>query len=90
MLSCVRSYRERMAEYSEMPVLDVWYASIDVEKVLPTLQNKELRKLHQKQVAKARARSVLEHDFPKLAAMAGRSPTIKDNPPLIYHPREAG
>ncbi len=30
-LTCVRSYREHMAEYSEMRVLDVWYASIDVE-----------------------------------------------------------
>jgi uncharacterized protein (DUF2252 family) len=89
-LACVRSYRERMAEYSEMPVLEVWYSNIDVEKVLPTLENKELRKLHRQQVAKALARSVLEHDYPKLAAMAGRSPTIKDNPPLVYHPREAG
>ena len=89
-LACVRSYRERMAEYSQMPVLDVWYASIDVEKVLPTIKDKEARQRHQKQLAKARARSVLEHDFPKLAAMAGQVPTIKDNPPLIYHPREQG
>ena len=26
-LACVRSYRERMAEFSDMRVLDVWYAS---------------------------------------------------------------
>ncbi len=89
-LACVRSYRERMAEYSQMPVLDVWYASIDVEEVLPTIKDKEARQRHQKRLAKARARSVLEHDFPKLAAMAGQRPTIKDNPPLIYHPRERG
>ncbi len=43
-LSCVRSYRERMAEYSEMRVLDVWYASIDVEKLIPTIQDEEARK----------------------------------------------
>ena len=89
-LSCVRSYRERMAEYSQMPVLDVWYASIDVEKVLPTIKDKEARQRHQKLLAKARTRSVLEHDFPKLADMAGQLPTIKDNPPLIYHPSEQG
>jgi hypothetical protein len=41
-------------------------------------------------LAKARARSVLEHDFPKIAAMSGRRPTIKDSPPLIYHPHERG
>ena len=89
-LSCVRSYRERMAEYSQMPVLDVWYASIDVEKLLPTIKDKEARQRHEKRLAKARARSVLEHDFPKLAARAGQAPTIKDNPPLIYHPTEQG
>ena len=33
-LACARSYRERMAEYSQMPVLEVWYARIDVEAVL--------------------------------------------------------
>ena len=37
---------------------------------------------------KARSRSVLEHDFPELVTTAGQVPTIKDNPPLIYHARE--
>ena len=89
-LACVRSYRQRMAEYSQMPALDVWYASIEVEKVLPTIKDKEARRRHQKMVAKARARSVLEHEFPKLAARKGSVPTIKDSPPLIYHPHERG
>jgi uncharacterized protein (DUF2252 family) len=89
-LACVRSYREHMAEYSELPVLDVWYASIDVEKVLPTFKDKEARLRHRKMLAKARHRSVLEHDFPKLAAKAGKAPIIKEDPPLIYHPHERG
>jgi uncharacterized protein (DUF2252 family) len=89
-LACVRSYRERTAEYSQMPVLDVWYASIDLEKLLPTVRDKEARRRHQTMLAKARARNVMEHDFPKLAARAGRVPTIKDNPPLIYHPSGEG
>ena len=89
-LACVRSYRERIAEYTQMPVLDVWYASIDVEKLLPTIRDKEVRRRHQTMLAKARARNVLEHDFPKLAARAGQVPTIKDNPPLIYHPGGEG
>jgi len=89
-VACVRSYRTRMAEFSQMSALDVWYARIDVEDVLPTITDKEARQRHEKLVAKARARSVLEHDFPKLAAMSGRRPTIKDSPPLIYHPREQG
>jgi uncharacterized protein (DUF2252 family) len=86
-LACARSYRERMAEYSEMPVLDVWYSSIDTEKVIEKARDPTTRRRFQKRVAAARARSVLEHDFPKLAAMAGREPRIRDSPPLIYHPR---
>jgi uncharacterized protein (DUF2252 family) len=85
--ACARSYRERMAEYSEMSVLDVWYSSIDTEKVVETARDRATRKRFQKRIAAARTRSVLEHDFPKLAAMAGREPRIKDSPPLIYHPR---
>lgn len=89
-LACVRSYREHMAEYGEMSALDVWYSRIDVDVVLPTIRDKETRRRHQSLVAKARARSVLEHDFPRLAAMSGERPAIKDSPPLIYHPREKG
>ncbi len=86
-LACVRTYRERMAEYSDIPVLEVWYASVDVEKVAATVKDKEAVRRARKRIAAARARNVLEHDFPKLAAAgAGQSPTIKDNPPLIYHP----
>ena len=86
-LACVRTYRERMAEYSDIPVLEVWYASVDVEKVAATATDKEAVRRVRKRIAAARARNVLEHDFPKLAAAgAGQAPTIKDNPPLIYHP----
>ena len=87
-LTCVRSYRERMAEYSDMPVLDVWYASIDVEKLIPTIHDKAARERMRKRLAKARERSVLEHEFPELVTTAGLAPAIKDNPPLIFHPRE--
>ena len=89
-LSCVRSYRERMAEYSTMHVLDVWYASIDVEKLLPTIKDEETSKRAQKRLANARERSVLEHEFPELATTAGLAPSIKENPPLIFHQREMG
>ena len=84
-LNCVRSYRERMFEYSQMPVMDVWYASIDVEDLIPTVKDAEAARRMQKRLAKARERSVLEHEFPELATTAGLSPMIKDNPPLIFH-----
>jgi len=85
-LACVRSYRERMAEYSDLPVLEMWYVSLDADKIVAKLKDKGAQQRSQKRIAAARAHNVLEHDFPKLAALAGELPTIKDNPPLIYHP----
>ena len=84
-LACARSYREHMSEYSKMSALEVWYSSIDVKKAVATLTDEEARKRIQKRSAAARERSVVEHDFPKLAEMAGEVPRIKDNPPLIFH-----
>lgn len=89
-LTCVRSYRERMAEYADMHVLDVWYAYMDVEDLISRIRDEEAGRRLQKRLAKARERSVAEHDFPQLATVAGLAPAIKDNPPLIFHPREKG
>ena len=84
-LACVRSYRKRMAELSEMKVLDIWYAHIDMEDLIPKIQDKQTRSRIRKRLTEARNRNVVEHDFPKLAEVVGRLPKIKDNPPLIYH-----
>jgi uncharacterized protein (DUF2252 family) len=88
-LRCVRSYREHMAELSEMTVLEVWYAAMDVEQLMSGF-DRETRKRAERRLAKARERTVLEHDFPELAMTNGLAPTIKENPPLIYHWREEG
>src|SRR5271157_1619969 len=79
-----------MAEYSDMRVPDVWYASIDVEDLIPTIQDEEALKRFQDRLEKARERSVLEHEFPELVTTAGLAPMIKDNPPLIFHWNEKG
>lgn len=87
-LACVRSYRQRMAEFSQMRVLDIWYASIDVEKLVAALEDRDTRKTIEKRLGKARARGVLEHHFPELEMKNGGTPTIKDHPPLVFHPSE--
>jgi len=89
-LACARSYREHMAKFSQMRALEVWYASLDVEQMLPQIKRAESRKRFRKRIAKARTRSVAEHDFPVLADTASESVTIKDNPPLIYHWQQLG
>jgi len=84
-LACARAYREHMAEFSQMRALDVWYASLDVEKMLSQIKDAPSRKRARKRIAKARKRTVAEHEFPMLADTARESVTIKDNRPLIYH-----
>src|SRR5215469_4379952 len=83
--TAVRSYRKWMAQYARMNTLDVWYDHVDVEELIKSLPNEAKQARLRKKIAKARAQSILEHDFPKLAAKQGKQPRIKDNPPLIFH-----
>jgi len=83
-LSCVRSYREHMAEYSDMRKLDLWYAAIEFEKLIATIQDEEARKRATKRLEKTRGRSVLEHDFSELVHTTGLAPTIMSGPTSIW------
>jgi len=87
----VRAYREQMADYAFMKALDVWYDRIDLQRLVERARetaSEELRARGEERVEKAQARSVAEHDFPKLVEHHGARPLIKDNPPLIFHPSE--
>ena len=42
-LGCVRSYRERMAEFSEMKVLDLWYFALEAEMLISTVKDSAIR-----------------------------------------------
>jgi hypothetical protein len=83
--AAARAYRERMADYSSMRALDVWYDTITVDRVLAETPSEEVRKRIVKRLQKARQQSAAEYIFPKLAEHHGALPKIKDNPPLIFH-----
>jgi uncharacterized protein (DUF2252 family) len=87
-MACVRSYRRHMFEYSEMSALDVWYASIDADDVIPKIKDAQTRKRFQKRLATARNSD--EHHFPAIEETDGEPAAIKDNPPIIFHWRERG
>jgi uncharacterized protein (DUF2252 family) len=89
-LACVRAYRAAMAQFAQMHTLDVWYATLDFEQIIPQIEDEVTRKRAEKVLAKVRHRSVAEHDYPQLVTTAGLRPEIKENPPLIYHWREQG
>ena len=86
-LTCARGYRERMGELAELRVLDVWYSDTDIDQLIPTVGNAETRRRVTRRLGRARARSILDVDFPRLVTMTGGRPSLKDTPPLIFHPR---
>ena len=86
------AYRERMADYSSMRALDVWYDRIDVQRYEDRTGDPkviaEARKRMDRNLREARRKSVPEHLFPRLVELKGDQHRIKDEPPLIFHPDE--
>jgi len=84
-LGCVRSYREHMAEFSEMKVLDLWYFAVDIHMLISSIQDPGIRRRVIKRLAQARESSTSEGLFPKLIDDAGGSARFKDQLPAIFH-----
>ena len=83
-MTCVRSYRESMAEFSQLKTLELWYRSLTAEELLGGLPPK-LRKRLVKRIEKEQAKSRGEEMFPKLVEQKGNLPVIKDQLPTIFH-----
>ncbi len=83
-VTCTRAYRERIAEFSKMDPLSIWYSRLTMEDFVEDLP-KEMRARLRKRVEKASARGA-DVDFPKLAHVVGGRMGIRDAPPLIFHP----
>jgi uncharacterized protein (DUF2252 family) len=88
--TCVRSYRESMAQFSKMRTLDVWYARFDAESLVEDIDDIDLRARTRKSLDKAKKVCIVEDVFPKLTHQAGSSPMIKENPPHIFHHLKRG
>lgn len=82
--TCVRTYRESMAEFSRLKTLDLWYRSLSAEELIAALPP-TLRKRGLKRVQKEQAKSRGEEMFPKLVEHQGDKPVIKDQLPTIFH-----
>jgi uncharacterized protein (DUF2252 family) len=82
---CARSYRKHMHEYASMHPLTVWYARITDEDVIQNTPPAQRRQLKAR-IDKALKQPGSETDFPKLTDVVRGRLTIRDTPPLIYHP----
>jgi len=87
-LSCVRSYRERMAGFGEMKVLDLWYFALEAEMLIAGIKDAAIRRRATKRLAKARESSTSEGLFPKLVDHASGMPLIKDQLPAIFRHKD--
>jgi uncharacterized protein (DUF2252 family) len=83
-MTCVRSYRESMAEFSRMKTLQLWYTALWakdlLENISPDLQQRVLKRIQKEQT-----KSAGEELFPKLVEHQGDIPVIKDQLPTIFH-----
>ena len=81
-----QSYRQRMAEYARMPILQVWNDALDFRVIIESwVTDKEMKRFYTKKLASAAEQSAHEKEFAKLAFSAGDVPRIVDQPPLVFH-----
>jgi len=84
-MTCVRTYREAMAEFSKMKTLELWYQSMGADELVAAIKDPVLRKRGLDRLQKEKSKSVAEDIFPKLVEHKGKMPIIKDQLPAIFH-----
>jgi uncharacterized protein (DUF2252 family) len=84
-MTCVRSYRESMAEFSQMNTLELWHYALWAKDILADLKDSKLRQKVIKRIEKEQVKSAAEEVFPKLVEQKGEMPVIKDQLPTIFH-----
>jgi uncharacterized protein (DUF2252 family) len=85
--SCARSYRESMAEFSQMKTLELWYRTLEPKELL-AMTSSQLRKKITKRIEQEQSKSRAEELFPKLVEHQGEMPIIKDQLPTIFHDKD--
>jgi uncharacterized protein (DUF2252 family) len=83
-----QAYRTSMKEFTQMSVLDVWYAKFDVETFAQTTTNPIWKKRTQTILKRAEKETIPDHFFPKMTQSKDGRIMIKDDPPLIFHSDE--
>lgn len=84
----VTSYRNRMAEYAEMSILDTWYDRITFERLFEDASDPDIQKRIRRAMERAAERTH-ETLLPKLSERDGDRWRILDAPPAVFHVRGA-
>jgi Uncharacterized protein conserved in bacteria (DUF2252) len=84
-MTCVRTYRESIAELSELKTLELWYRSLGVDELVAVIKDPKIRKRGIERLQKERGKTIAEDIFPKLVEHKGEMPRIKDQLPTLFH-----
>ncbi|MDQ0142428.1 DUF2252 domain-containing protein [Cupriavidus necator] len=82
--AAVGSYRQRMAEYAAMGMLETWYDRITFDRLLEEETSAEVQKRIRRGMERAADRTH-ESLLPKLAERVGGRWRILDAPPAVFH-----
>jgi uncharacterized protein (DUF2252 family) len=82
---CVRTYRERMAEFAEMNTIEFWSFTLKLKTIISDIQDPQIRHFATRRLDKEELTGVAEHIFPKLTQSVGDAQFIKEQPPTIFH-----
>jgi len=85
--TCVRSYRESMAEFSQIRTLELWYESMGADELVANIKDPNFRQRALKRLQKEKGRHAADDIFPKLVEHKAELPCIKDQLPTIFHAR---
>jgi uncharacterized protein (DUF2252 family) len=84
-MTCVRAYRESMAEFSQLKTLELWYTAMGADELVASIRDPKFRDRALKRLQKERGKSIAEDIFPKLVEHKGDMPVIRDQLPTIFH-----
>jgi uncharacterized protein (DUF2252 family) len=83
-VTAVREYRERMAQYAQCGALELWYDRITFDRMAETALTPERRRSVRRGMEKAASRTH-EGLFERMATHDGEHWTIRDAPPALFH-----
>jgi uncharacterized protein (DUF2252 family) len=82
-VTAVRSYRERMAHYAQLPALDLWYERTSIEDVITHFPKKDRPRVERD--ARRAGRKDHRRAVAKYTRGEGDEVGFVDNPPLLIH-----
>jgi uncharacterized protein (DUF2252 family) len=83
-VECVRGYRVRLRECSQMSPLEVWYDRLDAQTIIDMAPNAKIRKRREQIVAQAQQR-IGDYLYPKISGEVGGRRRLIDQPPVLFH-----